>query len=133
MDPRQKIPGPDHPISMQMNPARITVHAGGRLIADTTSALTMYEAAYPPVHYIPLTDVDQTLLHRSESHTYCPYKGGCSYYSVAVPDNNGDLTTEIADGMWTYNNPYPAVAPIDSHAALYPDRVEIAVDEQTER
>jgi uncharacterized protein (DUF427 family) len=115
---------------MEPQPARITVHVGGRLVADTTSALTMNEAAYPPVHYIPLADVDQTLLRPSESHTYCPYKGECSYYDIELPASNGDVTTEIADAMWTYNNPYPAVAPIASHAAFYPDRVEIAVTDQ---
>lgn len=130
MDPRQKIPGPDHPISTQLNPARITVHVGGKLLADTTSALTMHEVNYPPVHYIPLTDVDQTLLRHSDSHTYCPYKGECSYYSVALPDDNGDLITEVTDAIWTYNNPYPAVAPIASHVAFYPDRVEITVQDQ---
>ena len=46
---------------------------------------------------------------------------------VAVPASNGNLTEEVADAMWSYNNPYPAVALIASRAAFYPDRVEIAV------
>jgi uncharacterized protein (DUF427 family) len=128
MDPRQKIPGPDHPISMELNPTRITVRVAGRLVADTTSALTLREAAYPPVHYIPLADIDQTLLRPSASHTYCPYKGECTYFNVAILDNGGHLTTEVADAVWTYDNPYPGVARIAAHAAFYPDRVDISID-----
>ncbi len=53
-----KLPGPDHPISIQRNPARVVVSVAGRVVADTRNALTLCEAAYPPVQYIPGEDVD---------------------------------------------------------------------------
>src|SRR6202048_1417617 len=53
-----ELPGPDHPISIQPNPARVVVSAAGRVVADTRNALTLREAAYPPVQYIPAEDVD---------------------------------------------------------------------------
>ncbi len=53
-----KIPGSDHPISIQRNPARVIVSAAGRVVADTRNAVTLREAAYPPVQYIPGEDVD---------------------------------------------------------------------------
>ena len=122
-----KPPGPDHPITLEPNPARIVVRAGGQVIADTTSALTMHEAAYPPVHYIPLADVDQTILRRSPTHTYCPYKGEASYYSITTTQTDG--TDDITDAVWTYEHPYPAVEAITAHVAFYPDRVEIVIDD----
>lgn len=127
-----KIPGPDHPISIQPNPTRITVHVGERLIAETTAALTMREAAYPPIYYIPLADVDRSALRRSGTRTYCPYKGHCSYYSIiAAPgsdaDAGGGSGAEVVDAMWTYEQPYPSVIAIDSHAAFFADRVAISV------
>src|ERR1700722_17896238 len=48
-----KIPGPDHPITIEHNPARIIVSIAGRIVADTREALTLREAAYPAVQYIP--------------------------------------------------------------------------------
>src|SRR5271169_48286 len=52
------IPGPNHPITIERNPARIVVSVGGRIVADTRAALTLREAAYPVVQYIPRKDVD---------------------------------------------------------------------------
>ena len=74
-----KLPGPDHPISIQRNPARVVVSVAGRVVADTRNALTLREAAYPPVEYIPGEDVDFSQLERTDHVTYCPYKGDCNY------------------------------------------------------
>jgi uncharacterized protein (DUF427 family) len=67
-DKAMKIPGPDHPISVDANPPRVVVKVGGKVIADTRNALTLREASYPPVQYIPRRDVDMAVLTRSE-HT----------------------------------------------------------------
>ena len=81
---RARVPGPDHPITIERNPARIVVMVTGRVIADTRDALTLREASYPPVHYVPQKDVDMTALVRSGHTTYCPYKGDCGYYSISI-------------------------------------------------
>jgi uncharacterized protein (DUF427 family) len=81
----------------------------------------MREASYPPVHYIPLEDVDQTLLTASATQTYCPYKGDASYYGIAAADG------ERADAVWSYREPYDAVADIAGHVAFYTDQVDVAV------
>src|SRR5256885_1823824 len=69
-----KIPGPDHPISIQPNPARVVVSVAGRVVADTRNALTLSEADYPPAQYIPRKDVDLSQLKRTDHATYCPIK-----------------------------------------------------------
>src|SRR6202166_1929906 len=79
-----KIPGPDHPITIEANPSRVVVKVGGKVIADTRDALTLREASYPSVQYIPRRDVDMAALTRSEHRTYCPYKGDASYYSISA-------------------------------------------------
>ena len=109
-----KIPGPDHPISIVPTPGRVAVRAGGKTIADTRAALTLREAAYPPVQYIPRADADMSALTRSDHKTYCPYKGDCSYFNLPGAEN----------AVWTYENPYPAVAGIAGHLAFYPNRVD---------
>ena len=77
-----KLPGPDHPISVERNPARVVASVAGRVSADTRNSLTLWEATYPPVQYVPAEDVDFSQLERTDHVTYCPYKGDCHYYSV---------------------------------------------------
>jgi uncharacterized protein (DUF427 family) len=114
----RRIPGPDHPITIERNPARITVIVAGHVVANTRNALTLREASYPPVQYIPRADVDMSLLERTQHTTYCPYKGDCAYYSI--PSGG----TRSVNAVWTYEEAYPAVAAINGHVAFYPDRVE---------
>ncbi|HXJ00199.1 MAG TPA: DUF427 domain-containing protein [Micropepsaceae bacterium] len=113
-----KIPDADHPITIEKNPAQIVVTAGGRMIADTTESLTLREASYSPVHYIPRKDVDMSLLQRTDHATYCPYKGDCAYYSIPL---GGERSINAA---WTYERPFPAVAAIRDYVAFYPARVD---------
>ena len=117
-----KSPGPDHPISIEPNPSRVVVKVGGKIIADTHDALTLREASYPPVQYIPRRDVDMAALTRSEHTTYCPYKGDASYYSISAGG------ARSVNAIWTYEEPYEAVAAIRDHLAFYPDRVD-SIDE----
>jgi len=114
-----KTPGPDHPITVEKNPARVVVRVGDQVVADTTAALALREADYPAAQYIPLTDVDQSLLRDSATTTYCPYKGDASYYSLVT------AAGELEDVIWTYREPYAAVADIAGHVAFYPNKVTI--------
>src|SRR6202795_2600823 len=108
-----KIPGPNHPISIERDTDRVVVSVAGRVIADTRAALTLSEAHYPAVHYIPRKDVDMTLLERTDHATYCPYKGDCSYYSIALGGEHS------VNAVWTYKDTYPAGAQIKDHLAFY--------------
>jgi uncharacterized protein (DUF427 family) len=118
-----KLPGPDHPITVAPNPARVVVSVAGRVIADTVAALTLREATYPAVLYIPRKDVDMALLQRTDHATYCPYKGECAYYSIPLGGKRS------VNAVWTYEDPFAAVAEIKDHLAFYPDRVE-AIEER---
>jgi uncharacterized protein (DUF427 family) len=119
-----KTPGPDHPITIERNPGRVVVRVAGRVVADTRAALTLREASYPPVQYIPRKDVEMALLERTHHATYCPYKGDCSYYSIPL---GGERSV---NAVWSYETPYPAVAAIKDHLAFYPNRVESITEER---
>jgi uncharacterized protein (DUF427 family) len=114
-----KIPGPDHPIVIAPNPGRVVVRLGDVIVADSQSALTLREASYPAVQYIPRADVDMALLQWTDHATYCPYKGNASYFSVT---GGG---ARLKNAVWSYEAPYDAVATIKDHLAFYPDRFEI--------
>jgi uncharacterized protein (DUF427 family) len=113
-----RLPGPDHPISIERNPARVVVSVAGRAIADTRNALTHREAAYPPVQYIPAEDVDFSQLERTDHVTWCRYKGNCNYYGVPAGGNKS------VNAVWSYEDPFPAVSQIRGHVAFYPERLD---------
>jgi uncharacterized protein (DUF427 family) len=116
-----KLPGPDHQISIAPSTDRVLVRSGETTIADSQSTLVLRETNYPPVRYIPLADVDRSLLTPSDLTTYCPYKGDASYYSITAGQERG------TDAVWFYDQPYPAIAEIKDHVAFYPDRVDLTV------
>jgi uncharacterized protein (DUF427 family) len=97
-----KIPGPDHPIAIASAHGRVVVKAGGHVIADTRNALTLKEASYPAVQYIPRADANMSLLARATHTTYCPYKGDASYFSMPDAEN----------AVWSYETPHPAMSAI---------------------
>ena len=113
-----KIPGLDHPITIVRSLSRVVVTVAGRIVADTREALTLREASYPAVQYIPRKDVDMSQLQRTTHQTYCPYKGECAYYSISI---GGDRSI---NAVWTYETPYNSVAEIKDHLAFYFDRVD---------
>jgi uncharacterized protein (DUF427 family) len=118
MDKTIKVPGADHPIAVLPSAKRVTVTIGDTVIADTRHALSLKEAAYPAVLYIPRADVRMDLLIRSQHATYCPYKGDCSYFSIPAAGERGE------NAVWTYEHPHDAVAAIAGHLAFYPERVD---------
>jgi uncharacterized protein (DUF427 family) len=120
-----KIPGPDHPITIERNLKRIVVSIGGIVLADSRDALILREAGYAAVQYIPRKDVDMTLLKRSAHATYCPYKGDCAYFSIPLGGKRA------LNAVWTYEAPYNAVATIRNRLAFYPERVD-AIEERPE-
>ena len=117
-----KQPNPDHPISLKPNPHRIRVLVGGVIVAETTRALTLKEAALPPVQYIPREDVATDLLERSSRKTHCPYKGDASYWDVTA----GGIRAR--DAVWSYEKPFGAVKDIAGRLAFYPHKVD-AIEE----
>jgi len=108
----------DHPITIEPNPNRVRVLFDGRVVADTTRALTMNEAGHPPVQYIPREDADMSLLERTAHRTHCPFKSDASYYTIRTAGSAAE------NAVWTYEEPFPGVQAIKGHLAFYPERVD---------
>jgi uncharacterized protein (DUF427 family) len=113
-----KIPGPDHPITITPTGQRVVVRLGGAVIADSAEALTLQESTYPPVQYIPRQDLDMALLERTDHHSWCPYKGEASYFSITAGGPRS------VNAIWTYEAPHAPVAAIKDYVAFYRDRVD---------
>lgn len=114
-----KAPGPDHPVIIEKNPRRVRVEIKGHIIADTVGALSLHEARYPAVQYIPREDVKMGFFGMTGRHTTCPYKGEASYFTARI---DGEVLENVA---WTYESPYPAVEAIRGMLAFYPDRARV--------
>jgi uncharacterized protein (DUF427 family) len=113
-----KIPGPDHPITISPAEGKVRVTVAGKIVAESMQALRLEEKGCPPVYYLPRNDADMSLLERTTHHTYCPYKGDCTYYSIPT----GGTKSEYS--VWTYEKPYEAMAAIKEHLAFYTSRVD---------
>jgi uncharacterized protein (DUF427 family) len=113
-----KLPGPDHPITITPAKTRVRVTFAGKVVADTTDALSLKEASYPAVLYIPREDADMSSFEATDHHTHCPYKGDASYFSLAVNGNRAD------NAVWTYEEPYPAMREIEGRLAFYRNKVD---------
>jgi uncharacterized protein (DUF427 family) len=120
-----KLPGRDHPITIEPNGGRVRVIFAGRVIADSTRALTLREANYPAVHYIPRADATMDLLEPTAHTSHCPYKGDASYFSIQA----GDRKSENA--VWSYEQPYPQMNDIADYLAFYPNRVDNIEESKT--
>jgi uncharacterized protein (DUF427 family) len=113
-----KIPGPDHPITVEPNPRRVRVVFNGKVVADTSRALSLKEADYPAVQYIPREDADMSAFAPTQHHTQCPYKGEASYFTLKADGKTAE------NAAWSYETPFAAVAEIEGHLAFYPNRVD---------
>jgi uncharacterized protein (DUF427 family) len=110
-------PSDEHPITVRRTGGRVVIRRGDAVVVDTRDALTLQEASYPAVQYVPRKDVELSLLERSQHTTYCPFKGDAAYFSL--PD--------VPNAVWSYEAPYPAVAEIQDHLAFYPQHVDVEV------
>jgi len=113
-----KLPGPDHPITITPNANRVRVSFAGKIVADSKRALTLKEAHYAAVQYVPREDVDMSLLKPTSHTTHCPYKGDASYFSIAADGRTAE------NAVWSYEQPFPAMTEIAGLLAFYPSRVD---------
>jgi uncharacterized protein (DUF427 family) len=98
-----------HTITIERGDQHLKVVHGDHVLAETERALVLRETGCPVRYYIPAEDVRLDLLTPSDTHTYCPFKGTASYWSL--PD--------AADLVWAYPDPKPDVAEIKDHLCFY--------------
>jgi uncharacterized protein (DUF427 family) len=123
-----KAPGfvknPDHRVDLVRETGqRVRVEFAGITVADSTEAITVKETNHDPVFYFPRKDVRMELMSRTQHNSYCPYKGDCSYWTLA---GNG-RTAENA--VWSYERPYDEVIGLKEYVAFYRTRVDAVTAE----
>ena len=109
---------PYHRIDVRQTSRHLVVRAGGRVVADTTSPLVLYESGFAPRWYVPRDDVNGEELAPEELRTFCPYKGIASYYEIDGVDH----------AAWSYRSPIDDMPAIADLVSFEPDRVEVTLD-----
>jgi uncharacterized protein (DUF427 family) len=114
---------PDHRVDLLPENRRVKVVFGGVTIADSGTALRVEETDHGPVYYVPEKDVRLDLMHPTEHHTRCPYKGEASYWTIELPADTGS-GRRSENAVWAYPSPYDEVSRLAGYYAFYPNRVD---------
>jgi uncharacterized protein (DUF427 family) len=109
---------PDYRVDLVADPKRVQVRLEGEVLADSTKSITVHETKHDPVVYFPREDVRFDLLERTDHHTFCPFKGEASYWTLRVRDR---LEENV---VWSYEDPFDEVAGLKDYVAFYPARVD---------
>jgi uncharacterized protein (DUF427 family) len=112
---------PFHRVDVRRTSRPVRVEIEGDVVAETTGARLVYETSLPTRFYLPREDVTRDLLP-SERTSYCPYKGGASYWSL---DAAGRLRQDIA---WSYERPLPEQGALTGLVAFWDERVDVYLD-----
>jgi len=116
---------PEHTVELKREGRHIRVLFNGVIIADTRNAITVIEADYDPVAYIPRADVRTDLLMETSRETHCPFKGYASYWSINVEDKTAE------NAVWGYPRSYAEVSELADYLAFdkrFVDEVLISDD-----
>lgn len=114
---------PFHRVDCLTATRRLVVEVGGVTVVDTDDTVVLYETSLDPKLY-----VDRALLRvgvdlvRSETTTYCPYKGTTTYWTLVVGDR------AVEDAAWSYDDPLPESEAIRGLLSFEPSRVTVTTD-----
>ena len=108
-----RIEGPAHKLLMQEFPRRVRAAFGGQTVLDTTRAVLLHETGLPPQLYVPIEDIRADLIQPTGHHTYCPFKGTASYWTVTA----GEQVAENA--IWSYPEPNAEASWLQGYAGFY--------------
>ena len=107
-----------HTITTEPVHGVVTAVFGGQTVAQSRNALLLRETGLAPVTYFPKEDVRLELMHSTDFHTTCPFKGEASYWGVDVGWRSAE---NIA---WAYEEPLPEREDIKGRIAFYEGRLD---------
>ncbi len=115
-------PNPYHRVDCRPTKRHLRVCVEGTVLVDTKDTVIVFETALEPRLYVDPAHVRTDLLRRSDTSSYCNYKGYATYWS-AVLDN-----TEVDDVAWSYGDPPPETLPIKGFLSFDATRVDVVAE-----
>lgn len=108
-------PNPYHRVDCRPTTRRLRVRLGDTTLVDTDDTVIVFETALAPRLYVDPSRVRTDLLRRSQTSTYCNYKGYATYWSAG----------EVADIAWSYPDPPPESLPIKGFLSFDESKAEV--------
>ena len=115
-------PNPYHRVDCRPTNRRLRVAVNGTTVVDTSDTMAVFETALAPLLYVAPSHVRTDLLRRSDTSSYCNYKGYATYWSVVI----GDAVVE--DVAWSYHDPLPETLPIKGYFGFDATRADVVAD-----
>jgi uncharacterized protein (DUF427 family) len=105
-------PNPYHRVDCRPTSRGLRVIVAGATLVDTVDTVIVFETALEPRLYVDPSVVRTDILRRTETSSYCNYKGYATYWAAVVGD------TVVDDVAWSYEDPPPNAYPSKDISAL---------------
>jgi uncharacterized protein (DUF427 family) len=115
-------PNPYHRVDCRPTKRRLRVAVDGTTLVDTDDTMIVFETALEPRLYVDPALVRTDLLRRTETSSYCNYKGVATYWAAVIGD------TVVNDVAWSYEDPLPETLPIKGYLSFDTDRAEVVAE-----
>ena len=115
-------PNPYHRVDCRPTKRRLRVAVAGTTLVDTDQTVIVFETALEPRLYVDPASVRTDLLRRTETSSYCNYKGVAAYWAAVVGD------TLVEDVAWSYDDPPPESLPIKGYLSFDASRAEVIAE-----
>jgi uncharacterized protein (DUF427 family) len=115
-------PNPYHRVDCRPTKRRLRVSVAGTVLVDTEDTVIVFETAVEPRLYVDPVYVRTDLLCRSDTLSYCNYKGFATYWSAVVEDH------VVGDIAWSYADPPPESLPIKGFLSFDLARADVVAE-----
>ncbi|HTX97162.1 MAG TPA: DUF427 domain-containing protein [Mycobacterium sp.] len=115
-------PNPYHRVDCRPTKRQLHVSVDGIVLVNTEDTVILFETALEPRLYVDPVHVRTDLLRRSETSSYCNYKGFATYWSAVLDDH------VVADVAWSYPDPPPESLPIKGFFSFDATRADVAAE-----
>lgn len=113
---------PYHRVDVRSSSRKVRVSVDGQVVGETARPTMVFETGMAPRYYLPRDDVRMDLLVTSATHTYCPYKGQASYWSLS---GDGEAGKDVA---WAYLEPLEEAIRVEGMLSFGGEHVRTEVD-----
>ena len=115
-------PNPYHRVDCRPTKRGLRVNVAGATLVDTMDTVIVFETALEPRLYVDPSVVRTDMLRRTETSSYCNYKGYATYWAAVVGD------TVVGDVAWSYEDPPPECLPIKGYFSFDAARAEVLAE-----
>lgn len=112
-------PNPYHRVDCRPTARALRVSVAGTVLVETADTTIVFETALAPRLYVRPDTVRADLLRRTDTTSYCNYKGWATYWATVV----GDTVTD--DVAWSYEDPPPECLPIKGFLSFDEARADV--------